>query len=133
MPGDDRRGRVSLEEDRRILAGGNRNLKGVVSSLRLVILSQALSEAVRLYSHNRIRLLVEVGWAPESFYGNTVFLDPVRLTSEMTLANIGEELRQSGSFLEGGGLKNRVKFLFLFFKPGAATGERSTHTPQPVS
>ena len=86
---------VQRNKLRRVLPGRYRNANSTAGAGTVVIFLQPLTKTVRFHSNNRVSLLIEIGWTPECFDCDIVFLNLVRLAFEMACADVLQKRRET--------------------------------------
>ncbi len=99
-----------------VVPGRNTDLDGVGGTLVCIVMMEPLAQTVRFYPDNGISFLIEVGWSPESFDGDVVFLDGVRLTLKVALAYVLKKRGETGGSGENAGTEKGLELRALFFK-----------------
>jgi hypothetical protein len=88
------------DESRHVMPGVNDNVEGILGPFALVILTELLSKPMELHPHDGIPVLVEIRLPCEDFCGETVFLDLVRSSLEILIANVLEQPGLLGGFVK---------------------------------
>src|SRR2546423_1436481 len=104
---------ASRHELGHILPLWDQNSQRMTGSLLLVVIRQSLPETIELHPYNRIAFLVEIGGPTQRVYGDAVFLNFVCGALKVLLADIGQQLRQTGRTIENSGSQDRLEFALL--------------------
>ena len=96
-----------------VLSLWNHDANIVVRSLGRIVVLQPLAQPVSLDPDNRILFLIEILPATERLDGDVVFLNLIRLTGEVSFADIYQEPFEAGSPSKDAGSQDRFQFGFL--------------------